>query len=175
MSPSTDRLDRIQKRVQIGRALLLALALYLPAGASAADLHGKVVGVTDGDTVTVLDTNMLQHKIRLAGIDAPEKAQAFGQASKKGLSDLIFGREVDVSWDKRDRYGRIIGKISTDRRDVCLEQVRRGMAWHYKQYQRDQSPADRQAYAAAEDLARANHVGLWRDTNPVPPWDFRHR
>jgi endonuclease YncB( thermonuclease family) len=82
---------------------------------------------------------------------------------------------VAVTWDKRDRYSRIIGKISSDQIDVCLGQVRRGMAWHYKQYQRDQSPADRQAYAAAEDLAHANHVGLWGDTNPVPPWDFRHR
>ncbi len=88
---------------------------------------------------------------------------------------MVYGKQVAVNWDKRDRYGRIIGKVSINQVDVCLEQVRRGMAWHYKQYQREQSPADRQAYAAAEDLARANHVGLWRDTNPVPPWDFRHR
>ena len=106
----------------------------MPGGACAADLHGKVVGVADGDTVTVLDAEKHQHKIRLAGIDAPEKAQAFGQASKKSLSDMIFGREVDVKWDKRDRYGRIIGKISANQTDVCLEQVRRGMAWHNKQY-----------------------------------------
>ena len=65
-----------------------------------------------------------------------------------------------MTWDKQDRYGRIVGKISIDQIDVCLDQVRRGMAWHYKQYQRDQTPADQQAYAAAEDIARANHVGL---------------
>ncbi len=175
MSPSTGRPNRIQRHVPLGGALLLALAFWLSAGVSAADLHGKVVGVADGDTVTVLDSEKHQHKIRLAGIDAPEKAQAFGQASKKSLSDMIYGHEVSVNWDKRDRYGRIIGKISADQRDVCLEQVRRGMAWHYKQYQRDQSPADRHAYAAAEEQARTNHVGLWGDTNPVPPWDFRHR
>ena len=175
MSPSTGRPNRIQRHVPLGEALLLALVLWLPGGACAADLHGKVVGIADGDTATVLDAEKHQHKIRLAGIDAPDKAQAFGQASKKSLSDMIFGHEVDVKWDKRDRYGRIIGKISANQTDVCLEQVRRGMAWHYKQYQRDQSPADRQAYAAAEDLAHANHVGLWGDTNPVPPWDFRHR
>lgn len=175
MSPSTGRLHRMQRHVQIGGALFLALVFWLSAGASAADLHGKVVGVSDGDTVTVLDAEKNQHKVRLAGIDAPEQAQAFGQASKKSLSDMAYGKQAQVNWDKRDRYGRIVGKVSIDKIDVCLEQVRRGMAWHYKQYQREQSPADRQAYAAAEDLARANHIGLWRDTNPVPPWDFRRR
>jgi endonuclease YncB( thermonuclease family) len=133
------------------------------------------VAISDGDTVTVLDAENHQHKIRFAGIDAPEKAQAFGQASKRSLSDMVYERQVSVEWGKRDRYGRVIGKISADQIDVCLEQVRRGMAWHYKQYQRDQSPADRQAYAAAEDIARANHVGLWRDAHPIPPWEFRHR
>ena len=142
--------------------LLCSLALT----AFADTLQGRVVTIADGDTITVLDADKVQHKIRLTGIDAPEKAQAFGKASKKSLSDMIFGHEVDVKWDKRDRYGRFIGKISANQTDVCLEQVRRGMAWHYQQYQRDQSPADRQAYAAAEDLAHANHVGLW---------DFRHR
>ena len=132
MRPAAGALHLMQRRAQYCGELFLALALFLPAGASAADLHGKVVGVADGDTVTVLDAEKHQHKIRLAGIDAPEKAQAFGQASKKNLSDMIFGHEVDVSWDKRDRYGRIIGKISVDKIDVCLEQIRRGMAWHYK-------------------------------------------
>ena len=74
---------------------------------------------------------------------------------KISLSDQIFGREVAVTWDKRDRYGRIIGKISVNHRDVCLEQIRRGMAWHYKQYARDQAPDDRGAYAEAEVAARA--------------------
>jgi endonuclease YncB( thermonuclease family) len=175
VSHTQGKLHRMQKFAQLSGALLLTLAFWLSAGVSAADLHGKVVGVADGDTVTVLDAEKLQHKIRLAGIDAPEQAQAFGQASKKNLSDMVYGKQVKVNWDKRDRYGRIIGKVSIDQVDVCLEQVRRGMAWHYKQYQREQSPADRQAYAAAEDLARANRVGLWHDTNPVAPWDFRHR
>ena len=74
-----------------------------------------------------------------------------------------------VTWEKRDRYGRIIGKISDDHRDVCLEQVRRGMAWHYKQYARDQAPGDRGAYSEAEMAARAARVGLWRDVAPVAP------
>ena len=85
---------------------LLFLVLCLATCVHAVELRGKVVGVSDGDTVTVLDAERHQHKVRLAGIDAPEKAQAFGQASKISLSDQIFGREVAVTWDKRDRYGR---------------------------------------------------------------------
>ena len=131
--------------------------------------------VSDGDTVTVLDAERHQHKVRLAGIDAPEKAQPFGHASKISLSDQIFGREVAVSWDKKDRYSRIIGKISVDHQDVCLEQIRRGMAWHYKQYARDQAPDDRGAYAEAEVAARAARAGLWHDLAPVPPWEWRHK
>jgi endonuclease YncB( thermonuclease family) len=110
---------------------VLFLVLCLSICVQAAELRGRVVAVADGDTVTVLDSERHQYKVRLAGIDAPEKAQAFGQASKTSLSDQIFGREVMVTWDKRDRYGRIIGKISVDHQDVCLEQIRRGMAWHY--------------------------------------------
>jgi endonuclease YncB( thermonuclease family) len=154
---------------------LLFIVLCLATCVHAVELRGKVVGVSDGDTVTVLDAERHQHKVRLAGIDAPEKAQAFGQASKTSLSDQIFGREVLVTWDKRDRYGRIIGKISVDYRDVCLGQVRRGMAWHYKQYARDQSPDDRGAYAEAEFAARAARVGLWQDVSPVAPWEWRHK
>ena len=128
--------------------------------------------------MTVLDAERRQYKVRLAGIDAPEKAQAFGQASKISLSDQIFGREVAVTWDKRDRYGRIIGKISVDHRDVCLEQIRRGMAWHYKQYARDQAPDDRGTYAEAEvaaRAARAARAGSWQDVSPVVPWEWRHK
>ena len=154
---------------------LLILALCFATCVQAADLRGRVVAVSDGDSVTVLDAERHQHKVRLAGIDAPEKAQAFGQASKISLSDQIFGREVAVTWDKRDRYGRIIGKIAVDHLDVCLEQVRRGMAWHYKQYARDQSPDDRGAYAEAEVAARAARAGLWRDVAPVAPWEWRHK
>ena len=140
--------------------LVLCLATCVQAG----DLRGRVVAVADGDTVTVLDAERHQYKVRLAGIDAPEKAQAFGQASKTSLSDQIFGREVAVTWDKRDRYGRIIGKISVDHM-----QIRRGMAWDYKQYARDQAADDRGAYGEAEVAARAAGVGLWRDVAPVPP------
>jgi len=150
-------------------ALLLALAFT----ANAETITGRVVGVADGDTITVLDADKVQHKIRLAGIDAPEKKQAFGQRSKQSLSDLAFGKDVIVETTKRDKYRREIGKVLVNGRDVNLVQVERGMAWFYRQYQREQSPNDRRLYEAAEDAAKANKRGLWRDADPVPPWEFR--
>lgn len=153
------------------RIALLGL-LTLPALADT--LNGRIVGISDGDTVTLLDAQHQQHKIRLAGIDAPEKAQAFGHRAKEHLSHLIFDRQVQVDTSKTDRYGRQIGKIWVNGRDANLEQVRAGMAWHYKQYQNEQSPADRALYADAEDQARQKHIGLWADPAPLPPWAFRH-
>ena len=149
---------------------MLCLALQ----AHADTLLGKVVAVADGDTITVLDANKVQHKIRLGGIDAPEKAQPFGQTSKQSLSDLVHGKTVTVDTDKTDRYGREVGKVQVDGVDANLEQVRRGLAWHYKAYQREQPPGDRLAYAAAEKDAAAARLGLWQDAVPVAPWDWRH-
>ncbi|WP_238526357.1 thermonuclease family protein [Azospira oryzae] len=108
------------------------------------------------------------------GIDAPEKSQAFGTRSKQSLSALVFGKQVAVEFYKKDRYGRLIAKIATPNTpDANLEQVKRGMAWHYKDYQREQSPIDRETYANAEEEARAYRRGLWSDTDPVAPWAFR--
>jgi len=166
-------------RVRLGfhsviKLWLAALTLGLSGLALAEVLVGQVVGISDGDTITLLDANRNQHKIRLAGIDAPEKAQAFGQASKKSLSDLVYGKQVTVYWDKTDRYQRTVGKVTLNDQDICLEQVKRGMAWHYKQYQRDQSPQDRLKYDQAEREARHNRIGLWADVSPVEPSKFRH-
>lgn len=136
-------------------------------------LEGKVVGVADGDTITVLGADNRQTRIRLQGIDAPESRQAFGQASKQNLSDLIFGRQVVVEYEKTDRYGRTLGKVLTGGHDVNLEQVKAGLAWHYKYYQDEQSPNDRRLYADAETEARSARRGLWAEPGPIPPWDFR--
>lgn len=156
------------------RPALFLAALLLPLQASADTLTGHVVGVTDGDTITLLDASREQHKIRLAGIDAPEKKQAFGQRSKEALSDLAFDKDLTVEWSKKDRYGRVIGKLINKRgQDLNLEQVRSGLAWHYKKYEKEQSPEDRRLYAAAEDAARAKRVGVWSEPNPVAPWDYR--
>lgn len=109
----------------------------------AATLTGRVVGVSDGDTITVIDNTNTQFKIRLAGIDAPEKKQAFGQVSKKALSDLVFGKQVNVEYDKQDRYGRTIGKVLVNGTDANLEQVKQGLAWFYRKYQGDMVLDDR--------------------------------
>jgi len=141
----------------------------------AATITGKVVGVADGDTITVLDASNTQHKIRLSGIDAPEKKQPYGMRSKQSLSDLVFSKQVAVESDKKDRYGREVGKILlATGRDVNLEQVTRGFAWHYKKYQREPSANDRKLYDFAEQEARNGRRGLWADAKPVPPWDYRH-
>ena len=154
--------------------LLLPAVLALLATAGHADtLAGRVVGIADGDTLTVLDATNTQHKIRLSGIDSPEKGQPFGQRCKQSLSDLAYGHTVAVESDKRDRYGRVIGKVLVDGHDANLEQVRRGCGWHYKRYMNEQPLNDRLAYNDAEESARAGGVGLWADRDPVPPWDWR--
>ena len=104
--------------------------------------EGRVVGVQDGDTITVLDSSNANHRIRLQGIDAPEKGQAFGSRSGQNLSQTIFDRVVTIEWSKHDRYGRIVGKVTLDGRDVCLDQLRVGLAWHYKYYQIEQPLED---------------------------------
>jgi endonuclease YncB( thermonuclease family) len=165
------------KNADFNLALLMVatiLSVLFAAQVHAERLNGRVVGVADGDTVTVLDASRQQHKIRLMGIDAPEKKQAFGNKSKQALSDLVFNKQVSVEFSKTDRYGRTIGKILVDGLDANLEQVKKGMAWHYKQYQKEQSSVDRTAYAKAEELAKAKKLGLWFDPSPTPPWDFRH-
>lgn len=155
-------------------AFVLLLSAFLAANpAISATLSGRVVGLSDGDTVTVLDEHNVQHKIRLAGIDAPEKRQDYGSKSRKYLASLVFDKHVSVEWDKRDRYGRVLGKVVVSGKDANLVMVSAGLAWHYKRYEREQSVSDRQAYAEAELRARAERRGLWQLPNSVPPWDFR--
>ncbi len=136
-------------------------------------LTGKVINVVDGDSITVLDSTNTQHRIRLQGIDAPERKQAFGDASRKHLASLVAGKEVTVKWAKRDRYRRIVGFVIVDGQDVNLAQVKAGMAWFYQYYQKELSAENRKLYAQAEDQARSNKMGLWRDKHPMPPWKWR--
>lgn len=161
-------------RLRVIRSAVASLLVVFACTVHAEVVIGRVVGVADGDTITVLDADQVQHKIRLAGIDAPEKRQPFGSRSKESLSDLTFGKTVEVETTKRDRYGRRIGKVLLNDLDVNLVQIERGMAWFYRQYQLEQSPADRRLYEEAENLAKAGKKGLWRDPAPMPPWDFRH-
>ncbi len=161
--------------MKLTRWIVLVLLIGLQWVAHADVLLGHVVGVSDGDTITVLDDSKQRHVIRLMGIDAPEKAQAFGQKAKQSLSALVFDRDVSVTWFKKDRYGRTVGQVHVDDTDVCLEQIKRGLAWHYKEYEREQSAEDRSRYADAEKEARIARVGLWADVQPIEPSKFRRR
>ena len=169
---------RAQLRDLVSRQSLkpaIVLALCLVFQVQAETLLGRVINVADGDTITVLDDTHTQHKIRLTGIDAPEKRQAFGNVSKQSLVEQVAGQSVAVEWVKVDKYGRKVGKVLLAGLDCNLVQVKRGLAWHYKQYQREQLPADQQSYAAAEIEARTAKLGLWRDADSMPPWEFRQQ
>lgn len=154
------------------RRALLVLLLWT-SGAFATTLSGEVIGLADGDTITVLDSGKRSFRVRLAGIDAPERSQAFGSRARQHLASLVFRKRVLVEYEKVDRYGRIIGKVIVDSLDVNLEMVRKGLAWHYKAFASEQAPADHSAYAQAEKDAQRERLGLWADRNPVAPWDFR--
>jgi len=143
--------------------ILLALACALRAPA----FEAKVIGVADGDTVTVLTADKQQIKIRLAGIDAPESSQAFGTRAKQALAEKVGGKTIEVVQQSKDRYGRTVADLYVEGRWINLELVAEGWAWHYRQYSKDQRLAD------AEAAARQAGLGLWAEKDPVPPWGFR--
>lgn len=152
---------------------LFTLLILLAGSLNATTLQGKVVHVADGDTITVLEVNNTKNKIRLEGIDAPEMAQSFGQKSKQSLHRLVHSKQVTIEFHKKDKYGRTVGKVIFNGLDVCLEQLKLGMAWHYKQYESEQNKEDRETYAQTELSARSLAIGLWKDKNQTPPWEFR--
>ena len=141
--------------------------LQSPASRSSNSHLWRVVGVHDGDTVTCLDENNQQQKIRLAEMDAPEIGQDFGQVSRDALADMVFGKTVEVRDEGKDRYGRWIGHLYVNGTDVNRQMIATGNAWHYAAYSKDAS------LAALQDQARAQRLGLWAQSNPVPPWEFR--
>ncbi len=150
------------------------MSLLLQAGQILAEtILGRVVGVSDGDTITVLDPQRQQHKIRLAGIDAPESQQAFGQASRKSLFAMVFDRDVTLGCGKTDRYQREVCVVMVNGRDANLAQVEAGMAWWYRKYAKEQTSRQRADYEAGESRAKSASRGLWSDRVPVPPWEWR--
>ena len=128
--------------------------------------EGKVVSVADGDTIGVLIDNM-ERKIRLSDIDAPERTQAFGSRAKIALSDKVFGKTVKVTVHDKDRYGRYVGTITSNNKNINLEMVKEGHAWWYRQYSKNYE------FGQAELEARKNKEGLWLDPSPTPPWEYR--
>jgi micrococcal nuclease len=155
-------------------AILLAVCAALggvtlalvTAAAPQTRFTGRVIGVTDGDTISVL-TGGRAVKVRLEGIDCPELEQPYGRVAKQFTSDRAFGRLVDVTGTTTDRYGRLIGRVVVNGEDLSLTLIAAGLAWHYTEYS-----SDRQL-AAAEQAARRAHAGLWSQRDPVPPWVAR--
>ena len=163
--------------------LLYCIFFALIAGSVyAATLTGRVVGITDGDTIVVVDTDRTPHSVRLAGMDAPEPKQAFGTRAKHNLSNMVFGKDVAIEWKKRDRNERIVSKVWVQPSDcpTCGKtldaghaQIIAGLAWWYRAFAKEQSAEDRSRYESAEDEARLRRWGLWRDAEPVPPREWR--
>lgn len=164
-----------------------ATLLILCASTAAAEiLDGRVMRIEDGDTIVVADKNNSQYTVRLAGIDAPNRLQAFGPQAQANLGSLLSGQDVTVIWEKHTREGDILGKVmvsppeaSCRTRPECprtldsgLQQIVDGMAWWRIQSVEDQSAPDRAAYRHAEFDAKIHRRGLWRDANPTPPWQW---
>ena len=161
--------------------LILFCGFLLSFGLSASEILGRVVAVSYVDSITVLASDNRQVKVRLAGIDAPERSQSFGQSSRRNLSDLVFGKEVRVSVVDKDRYGRIVGIVYVPVPgpngeiviDVDLAQIESGHAWAYRSYLRTLPSETAKRYTAAEDNAKARRQGLWIEKEPNPPWEWR--
>ena len=146
------------------RTKILTLILLLPLSLFA--FSAKVIKISDGDTITVL-SGKEQTKIRLYGIDAPEKKQDYGQKSKQFLASLIAGQMVEVEPKGKDRYKRTLGTIYLNGKDINAQMVANGYAWAYRKFSKK--------YTAQEGKAKKQGLGLWRDKEPTPPWEWRKR
>ena len=150
--------------------VIAAAVIGLSAETHAADVQTitvRVIGVHDGDTLTALTADRTQLKVRLHGIDAPELGQPFRQASKRALSDLVFGKQVTLHTTGTDRYKRTLAHVTVGDIEVDAQMITTGHAWHYKRYDHTA------ALEAAERNARAARRGLWADGDAVPPWEWR--
>ena len=151
-------------------ALTVGLLLFTGVPATATTITGRVISIADGDTFTIVDAAMKQTRTRLAEIDAPEKAQPYGQKSRWHLSKLVFGKSVNVRVVTIDRYGRTVGRVFQGMTDVNGEMVRSGAAWAYRRYLSDPD------LLKLETDARRRGIGLWalQADQIMPPWEFRH-
>jgi len=162
--------------------ILPALLLILAWPVASATIEGYVVGVTDGDTITILAVDKQQHRIRISGIDAPEKAQPFGNRSKQNMERMAKGKVALADCPKTDRYGRKVCKVWVQPADcptcgltldVGYAQISAGLAWWYQAYAKEQSAEDRGRYESEENESRLRKRGLWVESSAVPPWDWR--
>lgn len=150
--------------------LIVMLTGLLPLSPQARMITGFVVGVHDGDTITILDYQKQQTKVRLGEIDAPESTQPYGSRAKQELSDLVFKKIVNVEVEKIDKYGRTVGRVYAENMDINAEMVRRGAVWIYRQYAKDRHLYDLEQYA------KSQKAGLWSlpESERIPPWEWRH-
>lgn len=132
-------------------------------------MTGMVVKIADGDTMTLLDGNKVQHRIRLHGIDCPEKKQDFSQKATDHLSRWCYNKTVRVEVLDKDRYGRLIGRVWSNGVDVNLTLLKEGLAWHYKHFDKSKE------YAQAEAFAKKKRLNIWSHPSPIAPWDFRRK
>jgi micrococcal nuclease len=152
------------------KLILLCLLLCLFAACNRRPDLYKVVKIKDGDTMELLSSDYKNVTVRLAGIDCPEKSQAYGQKAKQFSSDLCFGKYVELIGDEHDRYGRTIGTIKLeDGTNVNNELVKNGYAWQYTQY------SNSDELGRLQQQAKMQRLGLWQDENPTPPWLFRKK
>lgn len=149
--------------IKLAVTLLISSIIFCDA----AVLEGKVIKVSDGDTIRLLTNNKQQHRIRLAHIDAPESKQAYGNKSRENLANYIAKQYVTVEYNEKDQYGRIVGVIYFKNKNINLLQVQDGYAWYYKHFSNEKK------YQKAEEEARRSKKGLWKDKNPIAPWNFR--
>lgn len=164
------------------RLLVVLFCVFVAQATHALTITGIAVNVADGDTITILDGAKQQQKIRINGIDAPEKGQPFGNRSRENLTRMVHKKEVTADCNKIDRYGRHICVVQVQPADcptcgktvdVGHAQILAGLAWWYRQYAKDQTPDHRGRYESAEKEAQARKLGLWRDKSPTPPWEWR--
>lgn len=138
-------------------------------------LDARVLQVYDGDSLLVRGAGQRPYGVRLAGIDAPERAQPHADLSRRALQALLHGRDVRIEPLKVDLYGRTVGRVFVAGRDAGMAQLRAGLAWHFARYDADLPPRVARRYARAERQARLQRIGLWRDEAPLPPWEYRAR
>ncbi len=170
------------RHLRAAAAIVLLTLLVASGSVNAHTINGEVVAIADGDTITIIDIAGTRHKVRLAGIDAPELGQPGGYRSKESLSRLVHERTVRVEWKKKDQYGRVVGKVWVAPADCphCgttidagLAQLMLGRAWWFRRFASEQSAEDRGRYEFSEAEARGRKAGLWNYGKPVPPWEWR--
>ena len=172
------------KHYLIALATILFLFFFVTSSIYAETIQGKVIKVVDGDTIVILDGSGSKHRIRFAGIDAPEWNQLYGKESTENLRKLLGNRVVVIEYSKYDKYNRVVGNVLVDdiqcqdcvgKMNIGLEQIRDGLAWHYKKYQFEQKEVDRKSFSDAEIDARSKNLGLWADKDSIAPWKWRKR